>query len=94
MCAISTVQKPRKDDDLRIFATNTKRSIIDIPVTISGFIIGICVADIVTFFICLFLILEMPYAAAVPIIVEISDDKIAKMSVFLSAFNVAVSVNT
>ena len=54
--AISMVQNPRKSLLFKIVATATKRSIIETPVTISGFTIGMFVIDFMAFFIYFFLI--------------------------------------
>ena len=69
----------------------TKRSIRDIPVMMSGFMSGIFVAFITSDFIYLFFIRLMPYAAAVPSIVEMTVEVIARTTVFLSAPSVISS---
>ena len=56
----------------------TKSSIIETPVTISGFIIGTFVTDMTAVFIWRFLILLMPKAANVPITVAIRDEATAR----------------
>ena len=69
--------------------TATKNSIIDIPVTISGFIIGMFVTERTAFFANLFFMRWMPAAAAVPMTVASAEEQIARTSVFRRAANVS-----
>ena len=85
------VPKPRASVTPISLAQKTNRSIIEIPVTISGFIIGILVTPITVFLTNLFLKTLIPTAAAVPITVAISDDETASIRVFLRALIVALS---
>ena len=92
MCAISTVANP--NDSLRPISLpkNIKRSINEIPVTISAFIIGICVTDITTFFDILLRIAVTPTAAAVPKTVDITADRTATIRVCSRAVSIVVSL--
>ena len=56
---------------------------MDIPVTISGFIMGILVTDFIAPFTYLFLILYIPSAAAVPITVARIAERTASIRVLL-----------
>ncbi len=77
--------KPKTLLDDTILPANTKRSIIETPVTISGFIIGTFVTVITALLSHRFFIAFIPTAAAVPIIIEIRAEVTAKTSVFLRA---------
>jgi hypothetical protein len=63
----------------------TKSNIIDTPVTISGFIIGMLVTFITEFLMIPFFHLSMPTAAAVPIIVANKAEPTAKAKVLVRA---------
>ena len=79
ICAIRSVTNP--NSRFILAAKNTKRSIRDTPVTISGLIIGIFVILRTTAF-GNFLMLFIPIAASVPRIVEIILAKTAIIMVF------------
>ena len=82
MCAISIVAKLR---ELRVpmkRPINTKSSMSDTPVTISGFIIGILVTVITELLKAPRLILNIATAAAVPRSVAITAEVSARTSVF------------
>ena len=74
--------------------TATNSSIIDTPVTISGFIIGMLVTVMIVLLAARFFSLKIPTAATVPMIVAISEDETASTRVFLSAASVAPSRNS
>ena len=88
---ISTVKNPRDSESPKSLPTNMNSSIREIPVTISAFIIGICVTDIMIFLGILRLIAVMPTAAAVPSTVEIKAEDTAIIKVCCSALIIAVS---
>ena len=69
-----------------ILPAKTKSNIIDIPVTISGFIIGMFVTVITAFFVHFFLYAEIPTAAAEPSTVAIRAEETARTRVFIRAF--------
>ena len=73
---------------------NTNKSIIETPVTISGFIIGILVTVITLDLTTPFFILSIPTAARVPITVAVIAEVTARMSVFVKAFIVALSLKS
>jgi hypothetical protein len=64
------------------------------PVTISGFIIGIFVTDNKDLLEKFLLNFDIPTAAAVPITVEIVAELIAKIKVFFSALKVSGLLNS
>ena len=72
---------------MNIAITAAKKSIIDIPVTISGFIIGTLVTDVMEVLRILLLILYIPSAAAVPITVARRAERIARTRVLRRAVN-------
>ena len=74
--------------------TNTNISIREMPVMISGLIMGILVTLSIIERRALLRSLSMPTAAAVPITVEISDADIARISVLRTAFSVSESRNS
>ena len=76
--------KPKTLLDDTILPANTKRSIIETPVTISGFIIGTFVTVITALLSHRFFIAFIP-TAAVPIIIEIRAEVTAKTSVLRRA---------
>lgn len=65
--------------------TNTKRSIIETPVTISGFIMGILVTELTSPRIRRERIRSSPTAAQVPITVAVTAELTARISVLRSA---------
>jgi hypothetical protein len=69
-----------------------KSNINEIPVTISAFIIGIWVTDIIIFLENLRLIAFIPTAAAVPKTVEIIAEETAIITVCFNALSIAVSL--
>ena len=73
---------------------NTNMSISEMPVMMSGFIMGMSVAVSSAARRYLLRIRFMPTAAAVPIAVDTSDATTARMSVFLSALSVSPSRNS
>ena len=91
---MSRVQKLRLLEKPSVRPINTNSSISDIPVTISGFIIGMLVTDITEFFIALCLNLTIPVAAAVPMTEAIAAERVASIRVFLSAVRAAVLENS
>ena len=94
MCATSTVAKLRLAAPASLTQTKTNSSIIEIPVTISGFIIGMLVTVMIALFAARLFNLKIPTAATVPITVAISEDDTASRSVFFSAASVAPSRNS
>ena len=80
-CAMNKVQKPRTPFILRIVPMKTNKSIIETPVTISGFIIGISVILMTAERRQPFFILSIPSAARVPITVDATEDAIASIIV-------------
>ena len=89
MWAISTVAKPKDSLSPISLPKNMNRSINEIPVTMSGFIIGILVAVIIADLVHLRLYSKMPTAATEPKIVAIKEESKAKTRVFLRAVIVA-----
>ena len=75
----------------KIEPTKTNRSIIDTPVTISGFIIGMLVVVIMAVRTNLRFIWKIPTVLKVPKTVAITEDKTAKIRVFLRASMVELS---
>ena len=75
-------------------ATATKRSIIDTPVTISGFIIGMLVTDLTAPLNTLLRVWWRPRAAKVPISVAMVEERTARISEFLSAVNASSSAKS
>ena len=72
----------------------TKSSIIETPVTISGFIIGTFVTDMTAVLMWRFLIAFIPNAAKVPISVARSEEMTARESEFLSAVSAVESLKS
>ena len=93
-CAIKSVGKPKTSLVVTKCPTKTNRSIIETPVTISGFIIGILVTVKTAFLIHFFRFALIPTAASVPIISAKIEDVIAKTSVFDNACNVIRSLKS
>ena len=91
VCAISMVIRPNFIGRKAIPDAATKRSIMETPVTISGFIIGMFVTEDIAVFKNLLFILSMPSAANVPITVARSEEETARISEFLSAFSACAS---
>ena len=85
VCAISIVPKPITSVSSRAFITATKRSIMETPVTISGFIMGMFVTLVTVPLRNLLLMCRSPRAANVPITVAIREESTAKIKEFLSA---------
>ena len=65
--------------------TKTNISISEMPVMISGFIIGMSVTVMTAAFRYFLRIFEIPYAAAVPITVDMTAEVTARITEFLSA---------
>ena len=74
--------------------TKTNRSIIETPVTISGFIIGTFVIELTMPRIRRERIRSSPTAAHVPMTVAVSDEVTASISVFLKALNTSPLLNS
>ena len=94
MCAASIDQKPRLVVAPNSRPKNTNMSMSEMPVMMSGFIMGMSVAVSSAVRRYLLRSLFMPTAAAVPITVETIDAITARISVFLSALSVSPSRNS
>ena len=94
MCAIIIVVLPSVVLEFSSAATATNSSIMDTPVTISGFIIGMLVTDMMELLRYLFLMRSMPKAASVPMNVAIRDDVIARKREFFNDSNAFVSLKS
>ena len=90
-CEISIVQKLRLVAAPNSRPTNTNISISEIPVMISGFIMGMFVTVSIVARRYLLRIRLMPTAAAVPMTVETTDALSARISVFRTAPSVSAS---
>ena len=88
ICAISTVKNPK--DSVRPISLPKKmnNSIKEIPVTISAFIMGISVMDIIIFCVIFLRSAIIPTAAAVPKTVEITAESIATIMVCYKAVSI------
>ena len=75
ICAINSVGNPRASFELTKLPTNTNKSIMETPVTISGFIIGILVTVKTALLTHFFFIVWIPTAAIVPSTTEMSEDE-------------------
>ena len=89
---MSMVQKPSFPPIKPMTATNS--SIIDTPVTISGFIIGTLVKDRIAAFTPFLRIRSIPRAPSVPITVAKAEEQRARIREFFRALNASVSRNS
>ena len=92
--AISMVQKLRLVDAPNSLPTKTNISIREIPVMISGFVMGISVTVFITALDHFARSLLMPTAAAVPMIVEITVAEAARTKVLRTASRVLRSFSS
>ena len=88
MCAIKTVKKPSDSLIPMNLPIKTNKSIKEIPVTISAFIIGILVTDITRLCEIFLRSDKIPTLAAVPIIVDKIADKTAIIRVCSKACSI------
>ncbi len=94
MCAMSMVQKLRLVAAPKRRPTNTNMSIREMPVMMSGVIIGMLVTLSRAVRRNLLRSLLMPTAAAVPMTVEISEAETARIRVLRTALSVSLSRNS